>query len=407
MFGGQGGASRVGRVIIWGTLESRDVDLLVTELLHSHKEMQDVSYVQKNPETYASELVGAMAAGKGPDLFMLDQSGVVSFSDKVNLIPYSALSQKDFITSFVPESSLLLTAGGISGLPFSIDPLVMYWNRNHFVSAGESQPPKHWGELVELAPKLTITAPGSVITRAGLSIGEWANVTHAKEILSALFLQSGERIAAADPQTGELGSVFGTTPHGAVVNPAQAALMFYTQFAEPQKTSYSWNRAQKPSDKAFVAGETSVYFGFASEYRALSKTNPNLSFGVSMLPQVQSATDHMTFGRLTALFIPRTSGNSTGALAVAQILSSVSAQTILAQQTGMPPVRTDMRLDTSANAVADVFVSSSLIARGWLEPDPESVDVIFKKMVESVLSGRTEPAGAVADASAELERAFR
>ncbi len=407
LFGGGNGAGQVGAVVIWGTTDSYQFETMQTALLHNHKELQDVSYVQKKPETYASELVDAMAAGSGPDLFMIDQSSLTAFSDKITPISYGTYSQKTFVDSFVRESSLFLTSGGILALPFTIDPLVMYWNKNHFVSAGEATPPQYWSELVALAPKLTIVGNGSTITRSGLSIGEWSNVTHAKEVLSALFMQSGESIVITDSVSGKLRSVFGTTPPGATANPAQAALMFYTQFADPVKTSYSWNRAQRPAREAFIAGETSIYFGPASEYRAIALANPNLSFGVAMLPQVQSSSDLLTFGTLTALAVPRTSRNPQGALTVATTLSGLEAQTLYSQQTGLPPVRTDFRVDTSANAAAEVFVRSSLIARGWHEPSPQSVDAIFKKMIEAIQSGRSQPAGAVADASAELERALR
>jgi hypothetical protein len=60
-------------------------------------------------------------------------------------------------------------------------------------------------------------------------------------------------------------------------------------------------------------------------------------------------------------------------------------------------------LNTTDDAALAVFVESSLIARGWLDPAPRETDRVFQDMVESVVSGQNEPAGAVFDASQELQ----
>ena len=404
-FGGLLGGSSVGPVTIWGTLDSNMVNTMIGTLRSSDKTFANVRYIQKDPATYSSDLVNAMASGQGPDLFLIPQDQVVSFANKINPVPYSAVSQAQFTGSFIDEGQIFLTQNGALALPFTIDPLVMYWNRDLFAGAGLAQPPQYWSDFLTIAPKLTSLDSGSNVHQSAVALGTWKNIDHAKAILSALFMQAGDSIVSRDP-SGNLIPVLGTMPTNAPANPAESALRFYTEFANPGKTTYSWNNALPASGTAFVNGSVGAYFGFASEYSTIAARNPNLSFGVATLPQLQGNTTHITFGQITGVAISRTAANPSGALLVAEHLTGQAAISLLAQQIFLPPVRRDVVIDTSSNAAAAIFVQSSLIARAWLDPSPAATDTVFQNMVNEVLSGAQEPASAIAEASQAMSRVF-
>ncbi|MBX4192084.1 extracellular solute-binding protein [Candidatus Parcubacteria bacterium] len=402
-FGGLLGGASVGKVVVWGTMNEEDVGKVIDTLRINDKSFEQVSYVEKDPLNYKQELVSAMAAGTAPDLFLISQEDLVTFEDKVLTIPYSVVSQNAIVNQFVDESRLLLTDKGSLGLPFTIDPLVMYWNRDLFATAGLAQAPQYWNDFLEISPKITSLDQGSNVRRSAVALGEWQNVVNAKAILSALFLQAGDYIVVRGGD-GKLVSVFGTTPENAAANPAASALRFYTEFANPSKTTYSWNRAMPKSTDAFTAGDTAVYFGFASEYKQLLKKNPNLNVGVAVVPQLQGNTTSITSGNMLALSIPKVAVNPNGALIIAQKLTSQQGIAIISQQIGLPPARRDVPVETSNNAAAAVFVQSSLIARSWLDPDPVRTNDYFKTMIESVVSGRNTPAETVAEVASELQQ---
>jgi ABC-type glycerol-3-phosphate transport system substrate-binding protein len=198
--------------------------------------------------------------------------------------------------------------------------------------------------------------------------------------------------------------VFGQTPQDSQNNPAESALRFYTEFANPGKSNYSWNRSLPRSDEAFVGGRLAVYFGFASEARSIGERNPNLRFGVAVMPQLQGTGARSTYGKLSALAIPKSARNIAGAAVVAQKLTSAEAAKTLSAYTGLPSARRDVTLDTSTSATAEVFVQSALISRGWVDPSPRETDLVFKTMIESVISGSLEPATAVSEAAQEFSR---
>ena len=405
LYGGAGGNSSnvVGPVVVWGTVDTGVMGTLLDNLRQTDKTFQGVTYVQKKTTTYKDDLINALASGTGPDLFLVSQSDVVSFSDKLTTIPYTATPQASFESSFIDEAQLFETPQGLLAMPFTVDPLVMYWNKNLFASAGVAQPPRYWKEFLPLAPKITSIDAGSTVHRSAVALGEWSNIRHAKDILSTLFIQAGDTIVARQAD-GSLTTTFNTASAGNGTSQAESALLFYSEFADPAKTTYSWNRSLPNSFSAFVAGDLAVYMGLASDYRLLLAANPNLSFGVALLPQIEGNSVHATFGEMNALAVARNAKNPQGALTVALALAGAPAQTALLEQTGLPTVRRDLVIDTSNNAAGAVFVQSALISRGWLDPNPSLTDPLFEGMVESVLSGKGTPATSVSEAAQALSQ---
>lgn len=403
LFGGAGGSGGVGIVVVWGTADQSAVDTMLTNLVTTTKDgsLRDVRYVAKNPATYESELVDAIASGRGPDLIFLSERNIGTLSGKITPIPYSTVSQSSFVTSYVDLGQLFLTPQGALALPFIIDPMVMYWNRDTFTGAGLSEAPKYWNDFIAITPKITSLDAGATVRKSAVAMGTWDNVTHAKAILSALMMQTGDFITTRN-SAGSLVPVLGTRPNNQSESPASGALRFYTDFANPSKTTYSWNRSLQSSYSAFAAGDLAIYFGFASEYRPITERNPNLRFGVATLPQLQGASSKITSGTVQGLAIARGAANPSGALVIAQKLTSTAAIAAIAQQMGLPPVRRDVRVDTSASAAAEVFVQSALMARSWADPNAAATNAIFKSMIESVAAGRSAPEQAVFEAAQAL-----
>lgn len=400
-FGGLLGGSNVGQVTMWGTVDQATIQGVIDALHISDKAFENVTYIHKDPSTYTADLINAMASGSGPDLFLLPADNLEAFSDKILTIPYSIVPQGNFEASFVDEGQIFLTPDGELALPFIIDPLVMYWNRDLFASAGIASPPQYWGDFLNIAPKITSLDSGSNVKKSAVALGAWRNIPTAKAMLSTLFMQAGDYIVTRDA-SGKANVVFGAAADNSSANPAESALRFYTDFANPAKQSYSWNVSLPQANEMFAAGDLAAYFGFASEYSDISQRNPNLRFSVAPVPQIQGNSTRVVFGKITGLAIPRTAKNVQGAVIIAQKLSNQTAVGLISGALSLPPVRRDVSVDTSGNAVAGVFVKSSLIAHGWLDPNPSQSDQTFQTMIESVVSGKSEPASAILEGTQEL-----
>ncbi|MEX0917081.1 MAG: extracellular solute-binding protein [Candidatus Paceibacterota bacterium] len=400
--GGFGGSKeRAGPVEIWGTAPRGVMNEIIGDLRRTRDDFDSVEYVEKNPATYYQEFVEALASGTGPDLFMLDQDEILQHENKAVLIPYDNYPQRDFRNTFIQEGELYATTKGIIALPFSVDPLVMYWNRTLFQSAGIANPPEFWDEFLTLAPRLTQRDQAFNIIKSAVALGEYQNVRHAKEILTTLLFQAGTPIINSNLEV-VLDEQFSFS-----TKPSHAALRFYTEFADPVRDAYSWNRALPESRQAFISGDLAVYFGFASELEGIRNANPNLNFDVAFLPQSRDSGERLTFGSMRALAISRQSENPGGALVVAEVLTSPEVLARYEEFSGLPPVRRDMLAQKTGIAHKDTFYDSALVAQAWLDPNPITTDTIFKDMVESVLSGSLRISDAVRTADSELANTLR
>lgn len=374
-----------GEVTLWGTLPSAVVQSVIAEKLPNEKSVT-IKYIQKNKETFNTDFVEALASGAGPDLFILGQDEILRNLNKIALMSYQTIPERTFKDTFIQEGEMFLEPAGIVAIPFTVDPLVMYWNRDIFTNKGVVLPPTKWGEFYTLAPRIVTKSSNGVITQALAPLGEYANVLHAKEILSTLILQAGNPIVAT--QGGVLTATIATGDSVGSQNSAMQAINFYTQFSKEDKDSYSWNRSLPSSRSMFEAGNLAMYFGFASEYAAIKQRNPHLNFDVAVMPQAEQASVRTTFGSMQGLAVVKSSKNIAGAMQAALVLSRSEVIGGIAKSAGLPPVRRDLLNVRPNDAVLSVFYDSALITRAWNDPSPLETDQLFREMINDVNSGR-------------------
>jgi ABC-type glycerol-3-phosphate transport system substrate-binding protein len=301
--GGGGGEANRTVVTLWGTLDRS----LFLELDNRHRERTDsslmVNYVQKNSFTFEDELINALAAGSGPDAILAPPGFIYKHRDKVYQIPYESLSESFVKQNFIEASELFLTSGGALAVPFSVDPVVLYWNRDILSSAGIAVPPATWNEVVSAVPNLSVVDANYNVIQGAIAMGEYDNIGNAKEILSTLLLQVGNQIVV---DNGGRPSVTLVEKFGNE-RPAESAISFYTNFSDPAKNTYSWNRALPEAQNMFLAGDLAFYIGLASEFNEINRKNPNLNFGVSFVPQLEESRRRTTYGLMRGVAIMRNS----------------------------------------------------------------------------------------------------
>lgn len=398
-----GNKSTTGAVVIWGTLDSNAVGAVIATAADTDPNLSLVSYVQKDPATFESDLTNALASGKGPDLFILRQDYAIQDSSKIYETPYATIPRSQFESAFVSAAEPYLTGTGVLAYPFAADPLVLYWNKDMLSSAGYVRPPQYWDELYAMAQAITTRDESGDIKKGAIALGEFSNIPDAKDILSALIMQAGDDIVVTG-EDGKLSSVL-TQKTGGVAQATANALSFYTEFANPSKPDYSWNRSMDQARDAFAAGDVAMYVGYASEAKSIQQTNPNLNFSVSVLPQVRNASRSVTTGHVYAFAAPKTGSNLQGALTVASILSSQANSEALADALSMSSPRVDA-LAQQLQGKADVLQKSTVIMRTWADPNTQKTDSIFQGMIEDTTSGAALPTEAVSRADQQLNSAI-
>ena len=292
-----------------------------------------------------------------------------------------------------------MTPEGIMALPVSVDPLVMYWNRALFTQAKMTQPPKYWDEFYNLANVISKKDGSLNISKSAVALGEYANISHAKDIIINLAMQAGTPVTTWNGT--KIQSVFADT-FGQPTVPAEAAVNFYTEFGNPSKPSYSWNRSLSNSTNYFLSGDLALYFGFASEIANLQLKNPNLNFDVTTVPVSREGGVNVSFANFNALAITKSSKVPSAAFAVVSVLSGTAGVSAFSKTLNLPPVRHDLLNKKPVDAYQSVFYDSAIKSKAWLDPSPIETDVIFKSMIESITSGRVRTSEAVFKTSREI-----
>lgn len=411
VFAGLSGGSEntdIGTVVLWGTVDQAIMDGYLTLLNETDDRAGNIDYEQIQPDIYERELVEALASGKGPDLFMVTDAEVVQHWDKILPIPLTAIDQRAYLDTYIEAANVFMVPSGARAVPMSADPLVLYWNRDMFAKAGFSRPPQYWDELFLIAEQMTKRNSANVIEESAIAFGEFDNITHAKDIIATLIMQAGGDIVF----TAEDGSIVaGLAPQGlgTTIAPAQSALRFYTEFADPTKNIYSWNRSLPDSIDAFAQARLGMYVGYASDVALIRAKNAHLNFDVAPLPQIRSGESRriLTFTRMQALAIPRVAQNPNGALAVALMLSGPTGSKLYSDATGLPSPLRSLLAERPADPLQAIFRDSVLVGTVWFDPNGQRTTDIFRRMISGVTSGALRPSDTVFRANEELRALLR
>ncbi len=382
------GGGAIGDIVIWGTLPKEAFDTTLTTVTQINQTLKNVTYVQKNPATLPSDLASAIATGSSPDLVLASQEQLLSLSKFITPIPSATLSPRTFQSSFA-ENANIFTApgGGYWGVPFLIDPLVLFSNRTILSSSGITRPPATWEALTGLVPNVAQLSDSRQIKRGLIALGTYDNVRNARGILSTLFLQTNVPITGYS-STGMLIADLGSVASSGVPS-GQAVVRFYAQFADPSKVSYTWNASLPDSQQAFLSGDLALYLGYVSEARFLRQANPNLNFDATTVPQPATAQFKTVYGLVYAFMISRGAPNPSGAYQAATILSNPDEQAIASQIIGLAPVSLIVLATSPVDPILAVAYTEALYAKSWLSPAPAQTDAVFSSMINNVTSGRT------------------
>jgi ABC-type glycerol-3-phosphate transport system substrate-binding protein len=395
-----------GTVTVWGTLPKDQFDTLVKAAFPDQEKLT-VTYVEKTPDEIDRQLGEAVAIGSGPDMILIPQDRFLRQELKVQPL---SIDLRSFQDTFVPQGEMYVTPSGVYALPIAVDPLVMYWNRGIFSTAGLAKPPQYWEEFFSLVPTLTKFSDPLTksISQSAVSLGEYTNIPDAKEILSALLLQAGDRIIGRDPSTGAVTVYFGEKPEGVneSESPLASVLRFYLQFANQNNAAYTWNRSLQNAQDMFVSGKLAMYFGLASEAPEIVRRNPHLDFDVAMLPQLKDA-NAVTFGRMYGLSILKGKGTPL-VLAVATQLSYSPVLSLYAVASSFAPAQRDLVASPPpTDARANIFFKSALISAGWFDPDPALTTSLFTQLINDAGSDNRRIFDAMASAEQRLTQVFR
>ncbi|MEP7162204.1 MAG: extracellular solute-binding protein, partial [Candidatus Moraniibacteriota bacterium] len=402
---------------VWGVFDDTDA---YQEVFSKYQEInpfiRQITYRKLSPETYKEDLLSAMASGKGPDIFMMGNTWLDGFKDKIVPAPETLASEKEVrdglvdvvAEDFIPEDKK------VYALPLSVDSLGLYYNRDLLNAAGISAPPTTWEELNAMIPRLTHLDQFGNLRQSAIALGTAYNVNRSTDILLSLAYQRG---ATFDANSGfndlHMVQAFGD----------------YTQYALSGSSLYTWNPRQHFSIDAFYEGTAAMMVNYSWHYQTIKQKNAKFNFSVSPLPQF-AGSKPVNFANYWAFAVAKNKSlpevrpgelptvpsakyqeiraneswqllrylalpHSEKAITIRNFLAGTSRNFAVPSdpalayltKTGKPAARRDL-IDTEKGDVKLApFALGNLIARSWKPGNPEAVETILAEGIDSVNKG--------------------
>lgn len=374
-------------LVIWGIGDEGDAFnsslLAYTKLYPNIK----TAYKKIDEANYEQDLVNALAAGRGPDIFMVGNSWLPKHSDKMSVMPQGKINLSQ-LRSLFPEvvEKDFMWKGSIYALPLYIDTLAVFYNQDIFDNYTVALPPADWLQFKNLIPKLRKTDSSGVLQRAGAAIGGSEKSIHnASDILGLLMLQAG--VEMTNESFTSANFVYSTSGQQS----ESESLDFYTKFADPNDLYYTWNENMPYSLDAFSQGKTAMIFEYASQLNSLKVKNPFLKVKVSPMPQPDSKQEAINYADYQGLAVSKYTKYPEWVwdLVIYLTTNEAIAENYLTISKRPPALRTLIQKYADDPNIG-VFAKQALTAKSWLKPDSEKVKLIFSQMIQAVISKQLE-----------------
>jgi multiple sugar transport system substrate-binding protein len=400
-FGGR--QTEKAEITVWGVFD--DFTAFTAALNAFEKENKDIAitYEMFKVQDYEPMLLNALAAGEGPDVFMIHHTWLPKHISKMQPMPDTIPGQKvplmtvrQFQDTFVDVAATdLINDGKIYGMPLYMDTLALYYNKDMFATAGIPQPPKLWTDFMEDVEKITTYDESRNITRSAAALGTARNINRSTDILMMLMLQSGVQMTADDNTS----ATFSRSVDG--VDVGQRSLTFYTDFANTQRAVYTWNGAMDYSIDAFVGGKTAMMMNYAHQIPVLRAAAPRLNWSIAPIPQV-SAVDIRTYANYWPLVVSRQTDAPNASWKFIHYMAAGNGTVPFLNATGRPSARRDLIEEQKLDKDLGVFAEQALAARSWFQIDNVAIETIFADMIDNVNYGKQELTEALQSAEAKI-----
>lgn len=409
----------------WGVFtDTDDMTVLTTAFQAKHPNIQ-IRYRKFRPEEYEQKLLEAFAEDRGPDLFTIHNTWFPKYKSKLSpmpdKIPYpefvksgSGISEKTTVVmkeatgislkqmrdSFVQvvemdtmaRVSTTSTKVGVFALPFYMDTLAMYYNKDILAQNAIVKPALDWNQLRSHAKTITRYVKDSeTITQPGIALGTGRGVHRAGDILIALMAQNGALIAKDDG-----GFAFhtpgNTTPARDEALPGARALRFYLDFGNPYSDAYSWNYDQGDALEAFAAGKLGYYFGYSYDMPTIKSKNPRLNFDVAALPQFEAQKPKNVSNYWMETVSNKSKYKNEAWLFIKETATDKEALAKFLKQTKRASALTAL-IETQKDEIdVSVFATQSLTGRTWYRgKDSAAADLILNELIDNTRARLLNP----------------
>jgi ABC-type glycerol-3-phosphate transport system substrate-binding protein len=376
-----------------------------------------INYRKLRYDEYEQELVNALAEDRGPDIFSINATWVKRYANKITPLPaqitmaypvvrgtlkketFPELRTKKSLTLATLKSAFLDTVYNdvtldaydnvlkantkkIYALPLAVDTLGTFYNKDLLNNAGIAELSNYWNKQFQKDVKtLTKQSANGAIIQAGVALGTGANIERASDILAALMLQNGTTVV-----DGQGRVLFRQYVREKDYNPGTDAIRFYTDFANPTKDVYSWNKTLPNSLELFIQGKVAIMFGYSYDIPIIRARAPKLNFEVRPFPQIEGRNDPKNVVDYWVETVSKKSRNPSEAWDFVQFAAAQPDMAKLYLDSAKRPAAIRSLIKDQLNDPdLDVFAQQLLVANAWYHGNNFQIaDKAFKDMLDAI-----------------------
>jgi len=388
-------------LVIWGVFDDKDIFEPIISNFRKENKNFNIKYIKQPSQTYEQDLVNALAAGRGPDIFMIHNTWLPKHFSKLYPAPRDLFLIKEYKNNFVDVVYDDFTKDNlIYAVPLYVDTLALFWNKDIFNSVGLPEPPKTWDELVNLIPLIVKKNEFGEIIRPAVALGTAKNISRSTDILSLLMLQNGTKMVDLSRKEATFDEPINV--NGRASYSGEDALRFYTDFANPLKSIYSWNNQMHFSIDAFAENNLAMMFNYSYQIEALKNKNPNLNFGIAPMLQLKDTPKIINFANYWGFGVSVQSQYAPEAWQFLKFLSQKENLYQYLQDAHRPSSRRDLISIQKNDPNLGIFAAQALSAKSWYQIDNTVIENIFADMIESVVGGSLQYGDALKKAADQI-----
>ncbi len=401
-------------MLIWGTIDASDFQAAQLAYTSAGNPPFGINYIYKDELTLANDLVNRSAVGGGPDLVLAPYSTLLTYSSLLYAIPYTYMTELDYKNIFIDGSHIFNTPFGANMYPVLADPMIMIYNKKMLADKGLTNPPKLWTDLPKFQDKLTEYDSKGKPSISAFGIGA-NNIRNNKDILISQIMQLG----IIPVQAFYNSNIDGSLKLDYQINVANSAsdydsdysdlvkiLRFQLAFSDPQKSTFSWDETDIDDMTKFIAGNSAVYFGKASDIDKIKRAAPTLDFGLYYLPQLGDGKRETMAGDVIGVAVGKNNIDFKVAVETAQTLAGLNFSTILSRITGMAGARKDVLYGADGTERSEVVGRSALVMQILYNNNTEGINNAVFKLYDNAISSRRTVVEAVNDFEYDINKIF-
>lgn len=383
---GGGGPTTSGPVTIkiWKPFVDSDKMQSVISAYQSKHSNVTIEYTKKNIENYEADLLNALAAGNGPDIYSINNTWVPRYADKIVEAPEKVFTVKEYKETFVDATAAdLIRDNKIYGTALWVDSLALYYNKDLMGTAGIATPPKTWTELATHVRKITRQDGTGYFDRSGVAMGTNSNVNRGVDIIYLLMLQAGAIPWSADGSSPQFANSI--SRNGNSVNPGAEAVEFYTSFANPASANYTWNEDSDYSTDAFSNGRAAFLYGYAYTRAQIDSKAPNLNYDVAPAPQHNLTNPTVNYSSYFAEVVSKQSKQTAWAWDFLKFATSKATLEGYYKADKQPSSRRDLIEKQTSDVEIGVFAHANLTGKTFYKADETKFDAIISDMIDNII----------------------